>query len=314
MNKISLIFIRNTYDDQRTYNAPRNSDDVGDGNIPAELDFSVQANNSNTLYYQNPDNIVVDNITDILWNNLNSDQLLAADDIMKCVQNSNVQKCFYIDGPSAWTGIAAIFLPGGMTCHSAFSLPLDLSTVKFPRLSQSKREILKSLDLLIWDKAPMAPGTALEIVDLVFQDLMDNKLPFEGKVIILGGDFRQVLPVVRKGSRGTVIKSTIKKAILWQYFQTFKLERNMRAITDPDFSQWLLNVGKVPNSFLSNNIVTDIFGTSFTCTDVQNISQRAILCPKNEHVRLINENVLALLQNSEKITFNAIGSVKNNDG
>ncbi|XP_055387806.1 ATP-dependent DNA helicase pif1-like [Condylostylus longicornis] len=127
----------------------------------------------------------------------------------------------------------------------------------------------------------MAPGTALEIVNLVFQDLIDYKLPFGGKVVILGGDFRQVLPVVRKGSRCTVI-------------ETFKLERNMRAITDPDFSQWLLNVGngvitkpssaktnfsiKIPNSFLSNNIVTDIFGTSFTYTDVQNISQRAILC------------------------------------
>ncbi|XP_055388273.1 uncharacterized protein LOC129616672 [Condylostylus longicornis] len=159
---------------------------------------------------------------------------------------------------------------------------------------------------------------------------MDYKLPFGGKIVILGSDFRQVLPVVRKGSRGTVVESTIKKSILWQYFQTFKLERNMRAITDPDFSQWLLNVGngvitkpssaktnfsiKVPNSFLSNNIVTDIFGTSFTCTDVQNISQRAILCPKNEHVRLINDNVFALLQISEKITFNAIDSVKNNDG
>ncbi|XP_055387399.1 uncharacterized protein LOC129616004 [Condylostylus longicornis] len=56
MNKISLIFIRNTYDDQRAYNAPRNTDDVAivfvadrDGNIPAELDFSVQPNNSNSL-------------------------------------------------------------------------------------------------------------------------------------------------------------------------------------------------------------------------------------------------------------------------
>ncbi|XP_055380655.1 uncharacterized protein LOC129611500 [Condylostylus longicornis] len=314
-------------------------------------DFIHEGNNNDQSiilyinYDENPDNIVVDNTIDILWNSLNSDQLLAADAIMKSVQNTNVQKCFYIDGPGssdktylyraliekfnlihkktlivAWIGIAAILLPRGMTCHSAFSLPLDLSTVKFPRLSQSKREILKSLDLLIWDEAPMAPGTALEIVDLVFQDLMDNKLPFGGKV----------LPVARKGSRGTVIESTIKKSILWQYFQTFKLEQNMRAVTDPDFSQWLLNVGngiitkpysaktnfsiKVPNSFLSNNIVTDIFGTSFTCTDVQNISQRAILCPKNDYVRLINENVLALLQNSEKITFNAIESLKNNDG
>ncbi|CAF4657818.1 unnamed protein product, partial [Rotaria sp. Silwood2] len=60
----------------------------------------------------------------------------------------------------AWTGIAATLLPGGITCHSAFSLPLDLPTVKFPRLTQAKKEFLKSIDLLIWNEAPMAPGTA----------------------------------------------------------------------------------------------------------------------------------------------------------
>jgi hypothetical protein len=59
---------------------------------------------------------------------------------------------------------------------------------------------LKSIDLLIWDEAPIAPGTALEIVDLIFQDLIGVQVPFDGKVVVLGGDFRQVLPVIIKGS------------------------------------------------------------------------------------------------------------------
>ncbi|CAM2708036.1 unnamed protein product [Rotaria socialis] len=49
MKKISLIFTRNLHDDQRVYNAPRTANDIAivyvadrDGNIPAELDFSVQ--------------------------------------------------------------------------------------------------------------------------------------------------------------------------------------------------------------------------------------------------------------------------------
>jgi len=99
-----------------------------------------------------------------------------------------------------------------MTCHSAFSLLLDLSFVKFPRLIQAKKEFLKSIDLLIWDEAPMAPGTALEIVDLIVQDLIGVKVPFGGKVVVLGVDFRQVLPVIRKGSRCAIIASTIKKS------------------------------------------------------------------------------------------------------
>ncbi|CAF2725431.1 unnamed protein product [Rotaria sp. Silwood2] len=170
-------------------------------------------------------NCIVDS-NDLLWNDLNNEQFLAADTILKSVVGSNSQKYFYLDGPGgsgktfvyraliqkvniigkkalivAWTGIAATLLPCGITCHSAFSLPLDFSTIKFPRLTQAKKkEFLKSIDLPILDKAPMAPGTALEIVDLIFQDLMGIQIPFGGKVVVLGSDFRQVLPVIRKGS------------------------------------------------------------------------------------------------------------------
>src|SRR5271154_3355985 len=121
----------------------------------------------------------------------------------------------------------------------------------------------------------MALGTALEIVDLIFQDLMGVQTPFGGKVVVLGGDFRQVLPVIRKGSRCAIIASTIKKSSVWQLFQTFKLKRNMRAITDPAFSKWLLDIGdgiiplpltpktqfsvEVPISLVSNDIVNDVF-------------------------------------------------------
>ncbi|CAF5153944.1 unnamed protein product, partial [Rotaria sp. Silwood1] len=122
-------------------------------------------------------------------NDLNSDQLLAADTILKSLVDLYSQKCFYLDGLGesgktflyraliqkvdlidkktlivAWTETAATLLPGGVTCHSAFSLLLDLST----------------------DEAPMAPGTALEIVDLIFQDLMGVQMPFGGKVVVLG--------------------------------------------------------------------------------------------------------------------------------
>ncbi|CAF1246967.1 unnamed protein product [Rotaria sordida] len=295
------------------------------------------------------------NSNNLLWNDLNSDQLLAADAILKSVVDLNSQKCFYIDEPGgsgqtflyraliekvnligkkslivAWTGIAATLLPGGITCHSAFSLPLDLTSVKFPRLTQTKKEFLKSIDLLIWDEASMALGTALEIVDLIFQDLMGIKTPFGGKVVVLGGDFRQVLSVIKKGSRCAIIASTIKKSSVWPLFLTFKLKRNMRAITDPDFSKWLLDIGDgiilspptpknqfsvgVPISFISNDIITDIFGNSFTSTDVENFSKRSILCPRNEDVRLINERVLINLKNVEQMSFYAIDSVKNDDG
>jgi len=104
----------------------------------------------------------------------------------------------------------------------------------------------------------------------------------------------------------------------------------MRAITDPVFSKWLLDTGdgiipslptpktqfsvEIPMSFISKDIVTDVFGNSFTCNDVGNFSRRSILCPRNEDVRLINEQVLINLKNVEQVSFYAIDSVKNDDG
>lgn len=43
--------------------------------------------------------------------------------------------------------------------------------------------------------APMAPRYALEMVDQTLQDITNNNLPFGGKIIVLDGDFRQLLPI-----------------------------------------------------------------------------------------------------------------------
>lgn len=62
----------------------------------------------------------------------------------------------------AWTGIAAILLPGGRTCYSAFSLPNDFEEIGIPKLTRSKRAQLHDTWVIIWDEAPMAPRIVLE--------------------------------------------------------------------------------------------------------------------------------------------------------
>ena len=43
---------------------------------------------------------------------------------------------------------------------------------------------------------------SVEALDNSLHDIMDRpKLLFGGKTVVFGGDFRQVLPVVRRGSR-----------------------------------------------------------------------------------------------------------------
>ena len=86
-----------------------------------------------------------------LYFKLNKNQKYIFDDIIQNLDNDS--KLFYIDGPGgtgktflytvliyyflskdikiltmAWTGIAAILLPKGMTTHRTFGLPLDLSS------------------------------------------------------------------------------------------------------------------------------------------------------------------------------------------
>ena len=54
------------------------------------------------------------------------------------------------------------------------------------------------------------------------------------KTVALGDDFRQVLRVIRKGSRCGTIDLLIKVFCLF-LFQTFKLKYTMQAIIEPDF-------------------------------------------------------------------------------
>ena len=50
----------------------------------------------------------------------------------------------------------------------------------------------------MWDEAPMGPSTALEIVDLMFQDLIDVQMPFGRKIVVLGGASGKVYQLLEK--------------------------------------------------------------------------------------------------------------------
>ena len=48
-------------------------------------------------------------------------------------------------------------------------------------------------------------------------------IPFGGKVIVLAGDFRQVLPVEKRGSHAQIMATILKHSHLWKYIQQRKL-------------------------------------------------------------------------------------------
>uniref|UniRef100_A0A8R1HUT1 ATP-dependent DNA helicase n=1 Tax=Caenorhabditis japonica TaxID=281687 RepID=A0A8R1HUT1_CAEJA len=134
----------------------------------------------------------------------------------------------------------------------------------------------------------MISKTALETTDSVLRDLTDSPFPFEGKRILLGGDFRQILSVIRRGIK-TDLNNCIKNSYLSNQFQKFALLDNMRVINgDADWIKFLLDVGDgVANDYedrvtlpknlpVSENLVDDVFG------DLRGeMAEAAILAPKN---------------------------------
>ncbi|GBN55630.1 hypothetical protein AVEN_86668-1 [Araneus ventricosus] len=74
---------------------------------------------------------------------------------------------------------------------------------------------------------------------------MNNDKPFGGKVIIIGGDFRQTLPVVPGVTRADVIEriNRIKSSPLWSKFTHLSLTTNIRCAGQTEHNMWLLNIG-----------------------------------------------------------------------
>jgi len=106
-----------------------------------------------------------------------------------------------------------------------------------------KAQELRAAELIIWDEAVMVDRWAIAAVDRTLRDLCNTPdQPFGGKIVILSGDFRQILPVLPKEPDFVVVSRTIKSALFWpqvcsfkpkniQQVTTLRLSVNMRAAT-----------------------------------------------------------------------------------
>ncbi|XP_016185916.1 uncharacterized protein LOC107627602 [Arachis ipaensis] len=176
-----------------------------------------------------------------------------------------------------------------------------------------------------------------EVLDRALRDLMSvtdqhkTHQPFGGKVVVLGGDFKQILPVIPKGSRHDILTSAINSSYLWSFCNVLKLHTNMRLLmssSDQDegemkrFANWILdvgneNIGSVVGDESEIEITDDLF---ITTTDdplshlvdfaypnlLQNMSDyryfqsRTILAATLESVKKVNDFVLTIFPRMEK--------------
>ncbi len=122
----------------------------------------------------------------------------------------------------ASSGIAALLLPGDRTAHSRFKLPFNLHEDSTCSITHSSdlASFLQTACLIIWDKAPMTHRYAFEAVNRILRDLMKavdqsfEEILFEGKVVVFGGDFHQILLVVIKETREDIVGVSLHRSIL----------------------------------------------------------------------------------------------------
>ncbi|CAN1242016.1 ATP-dependent DNA helicase PIF1 [Linum perenne] len=237
----------------------------------------------------------------------------------------------------ASSGIAATLLPGGVTAHSRFKIPIEVdhaSTCAIKKGTNLAR-LMQQATLIVWDEAPMVHRLSFEAVDRTLCDIMNtptegpNYKPFGGKTVILGGDFRQTLPIVKNGGREDNLGASLTRSYLWNHCTLLELHVNMRinhsisnAATEFDgmqFSDWVLAIGDgklhksrpvgqatndwitIPRCFIipsSSTPVADLVTLAY-------IRSRAIVTPTNKVVSAINDLILTQLPGEEKVYLSA---------
>ncbi|XP_073152408.1 uncharacterized protein [Henckelia pumila] len=222
----------------------------------------------------------------------------------------------------ATSGIAATLLPGERTAHSRFQIPLRPTTTTLCNIKKQTElaELIRCAAAVIWDEAPMKNRCAFESVSKIFQYIMENQLPFGGKIMVFGGDFRQILPVVKRGTMRDQITASISRSTFWNHVKILQLEQNMRSAQDNEFSQFLLRIGdglqntthgdfiELPESIIisweGEQSIHQLIDVVFPymlhhVNDAKYMVGRAIITPKNFDVDKINEMLISKFPGDE---------------
>ncbi|XP_074301275.1 uncharacterized protein LOC141632647 [Silene latifolia] len=167
---------------------------------------------------------------------------------------------------------------------------------------------------------------------------------FGGKVVLLGGDFRQVLPIIHKGLRKDIVQTSISRSFLWNECKIYTLKKSMRVLEGEGdgqkqqryrlFNEWLLAMGrghleakaedneeeatwiKIPDQFIGSlgelsleTVVSDMYPNfAFKHHDEDYLRERAILTPLNETADYINNYMAGLLPRDE-VTYRSCDEI-----
>ncbi|XP_057770913.1 uncharacterized protein LOC130990702 [Salvia miltiorrhiza] len=169
----------------------------------------------------------------------------------------------------------------------------------------------------------MAHKYCFEAHDRSLRDIMRSSdrfgKSFGGLVVVLGGDFRQILPMIPKGSRHDISNTSGSDVEETKEFAEWILK-----IGDGTAGQSLSNGESIvalsegilirdatnPIAAIVENTYHDVMNNAF---DPEMFKNRAILAPTNEMVDTINDYVMSLMSTKEKVYLSS-DSICKEDG
>nr|XP_023888273.1 uncharacterized protein LOC112000389 [Quercus suber] len=220
----------------------------------------------------------------------------------------------------ASSGIAALLLPGGRTAHSRFQILIivtEESTCGIKQGTHAAELMTKAVDRSLRDL-------------LQFTDINSADKTFGGKTVVLGDDFRQILPVIAKGHREDIVEASVNRSYLWNFCKVFVLTQNMH-LQQPNadsnnFAEWILKLGNgelgevdsqsnivIPSDLLIDvgddpiqSIVTATYPNLHSnYADGKYLEEQSILALTNDVVNEINDYIIDLLASNEETYLSA---------
>ena len=113
---------------------------------------------------------------------------------------------------SATSGIAANLLYLGRTAHNRFKLPFHPNSDSMCNIKKQSEmaKFLAGMSIGIIDEGPMLDRLLYEAIDKTIKDFVPEEHN-EKNLMLISGDFRQVLPIIEQANRSTIVNHTIKK-------------------------------------------------------------------------------------------------------
>jgi hypothetical protein len=173
---------------------------------------------------------------------------------------------------------------------------------------------------------------AFEAVHRMLCDVRGSDELFGGIPTVLGGDFAQILPVVKGANRARIVDENLQNSFIWPKLQLLFLHENMRirpGEANQRFARYIQSMSYRPelhgNVTLPDEIkqhqdsapfCDSIFPPTLMAAerrDLNFFARRAILCVRNETAAEINAQILSTLR-GEMHEFHAVDTAVTTDG